>query len=276
MLVAPPPSTEPERATALTIEGHTAVALSYIVPAHNSTAVIAATLRELAQRLRRTAAEIIVIENGSTDDTLELVRDLERNWPFDRPELRVMTSEKGLGNALRAGVTASRGEVIVFGADDLPFGFDELDAAQGLDVAASKVIIGSKAHPDSQIDRSLARGVLSRGFWLLRRLVCGLRTGDPQGTFVLDGAWARSVVGSLREPGFLLTTELVYLAELRGVRPVEVAVRLRENHDAHGTRVRASDVRKMLVGTVALHRRRSALAGRSAPVTVPERPSPAA
>jgi glycosyltransferase involved in cell wall biosynthesis len=235
------------------------VALSYLVPAHNSTPVIAATLRDLAQRLRHTNSEIIVVENGSTDGTLALLRELESNWPFDRPELRIITSEKGLGNALRGGVVSSRGDVVVFGADDLPFGFDELDAAEEVDVAAAKVVIGSKAHPASQIQRSFARNVLSGGFRLARRLVCGMHTGDPQGTFVLDGSWARSVVGSLREPGFLLTTELVYLAELQGLQPLEVPVRLRADHDAHGTRVRPSDVRKMLVGLLSLRRRRQSL-----------------
>lgn len=257
MLATPPPSTERVASAQVTASG--TVALSYVVPAHNSTPVIAATVRELAQKLRHTASEILVVENGSTDGTLAVLHELQSNWGFDRPELRVLTSEKGLGNALRAGVVSSRGDVIVFGADDLPFGFDELDGARDVDVAAAKVVIGSKAHPSSEIQRSFARNVLSGGFRLVRRLVCGMHTGDPQGTFVLDGPWARSVVGSLCEPGFLLTTELVYLAELRGVQPVEVPVRLRANHDAHGTRVRPSDVRKMFLGLISLRRRRQTL-----------------
>jgi glycosyltransferase involved in cell wall biosynthesis len=257
MSAAPPPVTH--RPSDAEVSDPGTVALSYVVPAHNSTPVIAATLRQLAGRLRHTDAEILVVENGSTDGTGELLEDLRLAWSFDRPQLRVLTSEKGLGNALRAGVVASRGDVIVFGADDLPFGFDELDAAAGLDVAGAKVVIGSKAHPVSAVDRSPTRFVLSRGFRLLRRVACGMRTGDPQGTFVLDGAWARSVVGALREPGFLLTTELVYLAELQGIRPVEVPVRLREDHAAHGTRVRLADIRKMMLGTLALRRRKAGL-----------------
>jgi dolichyl-phosphate beta-glucosyltransferase len=257
MLATPPRPTE--RTSQPEVADSDAVALSYVVPAHNSTPVIAATLRELAARFRHTDAEILVVENGSTDGTAHLLDELLRDWSFDRPRLRVLTSEKGLGNALRAGVEASRGDVVVFGADDLPFGFDEVDAAAVLDVAAVKVVIGSKAHPGSAVDRSPTRFVLSRGFRLLRRVACGMRTGDPQGTFVLDGRWARTVVGSLREPGFLLTTELVYLAELQGVRPVEVPVRLREDHAAHGTRVRLADIRKMMLGTLALRRRKPAL-----------------
>jgi dolichyl-phosphate beta-glucosyltransferase len=235
------------------------IALSYVVPAHNSTPVIAATLRELAGRLRHTEAEILVVENGSTDGTGQLLEDLQLAWPFDRPQLRVLTSEKGLGNALRMGLACSRGDVVVFGADDLPFGFDELDASDRYDIVAAKMLIGSKAHPASEVDRSPARTVLSRGFRLVRRVLIGMRTADPQGTFVLDGGWARSVCGLLRESGFLLTTELVYLAERSGIRPLEVPVRLQARHGAHPTRVRPSDVRKMLLGTLALRRRRKLL-----------------
>lgn len=255
-------------------DGSTAVALSYVVPAHNSTPVIAATLRELAQRLRRTASEILVVENGSTDGTLELLQALEESWAFDRPELRVMTSERGLGNALQLGLTASRGVVVVFGADDLPFGFDELDACEALDLAESKVVIGSKAHDGSQVERSLERRLLSAGFRLARRVLCGMRTGDPQGTFVLDGPWARSIAPVLREPGFLFTTELVYLAEVGGLRPVEVPVRLRENHEAHASRVRASDIRKMLFGMLSLRRRRFALSTYAREVICPAQTVP--
>ena len=262
MLATPPPPTQ--RTSLPEVAAPTVVALSYVVPAHNSAPIIGATLRELASRLRHGDSEILVVENGSTDGTLELLQDLQQSWGFDRPQLRVLTSDKGLGNALRAGMKASRGDVVVFGADDLPFGFDELDAASGLDVASLKVVIGSKAHPRSAVDRSPTRVVLSRGFRILRRIACGMRTGDPQGTFVLDGPWARAVAESLQEPGFLLTTELVYLAELQGVRPVEVPVRLRADHAAHGTRVRLVDIRKMMLGTVALRRRKAVLAATAA------------
>jgi glycosyltransferase involved in cell wall biosynthesis len=257
MLSTPSPSTR--QTSSPLVEHPRRLALSYVVPAHNSTPVIAATLRELVQRLRHIDAEIVVVENGSTDGTLALLHDLEADWSFDRPSLRILTSEKGLGNALRTGLTASSGTVVVFGADDLPFGFDELDAAAALDVAAVKMIIGSKAHPHSVVGRSAGRNVLSGGFRMGRRLICGMHTGDPQGTFVLDGTWARSIVGTLQQSGFLLTTELVYLAELNGISPVEVPVRLRADHDAHGTRVRPADVRKMLLGLVNLRRRRAKL-----------------
>ena len=246
------------------------VTLSYIVPAHNSVHTIERTLRELGRRFSHRhaeIAEIIVVENGSTDETPALLRRVAAGWPRHGVGLRVLTAEKGLGNALRLGIAESRGDRVFLGADDLPFGFDDLDASARFDHAEHPVVVGSKAHPESEIDRSFVRGILTFGFLALRAAILGMRTRDPQGTFALDGPWARRVVGRLDEPGFLLTTELVYLAETSGIRPVEVPVRLRDAHAAHGSRIRVGDVWRMGVGLLALRRRhRTARAEATAPL----------
>ena len=88
------------------------------------------------------------------------------------------------------------------------------------------VVVGSKGHRDSDADRGLLRAVLSRGFWALRRVVLGMRTLDPQGTFVLGGDWARRIGPQRTEPGYLGTTELCFLAERLGAQPLQVPVRL--------------------------------------------------
>lgn len=108
---------------------------------------------------------------------------------------------KGMGHAYRTGIAASRGARVVLTADDLPFGFDDLEAAEGLDPAVYPVVIGSKGHRDSVVDRGLLRGLLSRGFWLLRRLVLGMRTLDPQGTFILAGDWAHAIAPPAHRAG---------------------------------------------------------------------------
>jgi dolichyl-phosphate beta-glucosyltransferase len=233
----------------------TTVALSYVVPAHNSTAAIEATLSALGERLTGENAEIVVVENGSSDGTPDLLRTIEKGWSHGDVDLRVLTSDKGLGNAYRAGIAASRGERVILTADDLPFGFDDLDAAEGLDAATHAMVIGSKAHRDSQIERGLLRDVLTWGFGTLRWVLLGMRTRDPQGTFVVEGEWLRAAAPRLTEPGYLLSTELCYLAERSGIRPVEVPVRLSESHGEHGSRIRIKDVWNMGVGLIGIRLR---------------------
>jgi dolichyl-phosphate beta-glucosyltransferase len=87
-----------------------------------------------------------------------------------------------------------------------------------------------------------------------------MRTRDPQGTFVLAGDWARSLVPRLEEPGYLFTTELCHLAEGEGIQPVEVPVRLAADHGDHGSRIAVRDVWRMGVGLIGIRRRHSASA----------------
>jgi dolichyl-phosphate beta-glucosyltransferase len=171
-------------------------------------------------------------------------------------------SAKGMGNAYRAGIAASRGARVVLTADDLPFGFDDLEAAEGVDPVVHPVVVGSKGHRDSDVDRGLLRRVLSWGFWTLRRLVLGMRTMDPQGTFVLAGDWARQMGPRLTEPGYLVTTELCYLAERGGAQPLEVPVRLSPEHCDHRSRITVRDVWQMAVGLLGIRRRHVSSADR--------------
>ena len=234
------------------------ITLSYVVPAHNSAAIIETTLHALRNRLAGRRAEIVVVENGSSDGTRALLQQVGQSWSHPDVPLVVLSSGKGLGYAYRAGIAASRGARVLLTADDLPFGFDDLEAADRLDRDTHPVVIGSKGHPDSDVGRGVLRWVLSWGFWLLRRGVLGMRTRDPQGTFVLAGDWARSLVPRLEEPGYLFTTELCYLAEGEGIQPVEVPVRLAADHGDHGSRIAVRDVWRMGVGLIGIRRRHSA------------------
>jgi hypothetical protein len=231
------------------------ITLSYVIPAHNSTSVIEATLNALRRRLMGRSAEILVVENGSTDGTARLLQKIEASWPPLEVPLVVLSSAKGLGNAYRAGIDASRGSRVVLTADDLPFGFDDLDAADGLDVDAFPVVIGSKGHRESDVDRGMLRWLLSWGFCVLRRVVLGMRTLDPQGTVILAGEWARAVVPLLGETGYLMTTELCYLAERAGISPTEVPVSLVTGHGDHRSRIHLRDVWHMAVGLIGIRRR---------------------
>lgn len=227
------------------------VGLSVVLPAHNSADVIERTVRRLQDRLAGTSSEIIVVENGSSDRTPEIVAALHA--PDEHPRVVGLTSAKGMGNALRAGIVASRGERVLLSADDLPFGFDDLDRAAELDEPAD-IVIGSKAHPDSEVERGFLRSLSTWGFRLMRRVILASHVGDSQGTILADGTWLRSIAPTLTEPGFLFTTQLCFAAERQGLRVVEVPVALAPDHAPKASTVRLSDVWAMGVGLMAVRR----------------------
>ncbi|RVW01019.1 glycosyltransferase [Rhodococcus spongiicola] len=238
------------------------VALSIVIPAHNSGTVLEVTVRRFAERFRGQSVEIIAVENGSTDDTPAICAAIADGWDTAGVSFVPMRSDKGMGNALRAGALASRGSRVLLTADDLPFGFDDVDGADRVERETGRrpaVVIGSKAHPNSVADRGLPRAVMTRSFAILRRVILGTRTGDPQGTFLVDGDLLRALVPHLVESGFLFTTELDYAVESAGIRPVEVPIRLSGEHRAHASRISAGDVVRMAKGLWSLRRRRSAL-----------------
>lgn len=231
--------------------------LSFVIAAHNSSAVIGNTLERVRERLSGMDAEVIVVENGSTDNTVALLEAIASDWPADAVKLRVTHSEKGLGNALKHGIAASEGDRVLFTADDLPFGFDDLDAAEKLGFPSDTIIIGSKAHQDSQLERSALRSLMTFTFLSLRRAALGMRVGDPQGTYILPGPWSRHMMNAMREDGYLFTTELALAAERAGVPIVEVPVRLAPTY--HSSRIRPVDVKRMILGTFKLRKRRKEL-----------------
>lgn len=213
-------------------------ALSVVVPSRNGADVLPATLDALGGALT-TDDEIVVVENGSTDRTGEVLREVAEAWAHPCA-LVVTTSEPGLGNALRTGVLGSSGRRLLLTADDLPFGLSDLDSFRALssDVV---VAIGSKAHPGSRVVRSRLRSVQSRVFRWLRAAMLHSSVGDSQGTIWVDGPWARSFAGVSRETGLMWTVELVLAAEQQGLDIWEVPVELVPTHDSVTSRFRFRD-----------------------------------
>ena len=227
------------------------VELSVVVPMHNSETVIEQTLKRWVGKFSSGNHEIILVENGSQDDTWKIAKALSR----DTKNIRFITlqSNKGLGNAYSAGIAASSGNKILLSADDLPFDFADLEAVEKLSVVPP-IVIGSKAHKDSTVERGFLRKAFTRGYKFARFLILGSRIGDTQGTFFVDGDWLRKVNPLLNEPGFLFTTQLVVLAEKMDVDILEVPVTLSDDHAPKQSTVRWSDVIKMATGLIELRK----------------------
>lgn len=217
------------------------VRLSYVVPVHNEQKLLERNLERLARRLSGLrGARIVAVENGSTDRSWEILSSLPERLA-DVPLSVFREKPAGLGYAYDRGLvelerddgtgsgsSESQPHWVVLAAADLPFGFSDLDAA--LPVLASpappSLILGSKAHPGSRVDRAVSRSTASIAYRRLRSTVLGMRVGDCQGSLFVEASVAFRLRPAIRSRDFFYTTELVFLVERAGLRWVEVPVLL--------------------------------------------------
>ena len=210
---------------------------SIVLPAYNERERIATTLERILAyaALRGWNAEVIVVNDGSTDDTATIVAEQARR--NDALRLLENPGNRGKGYSVRNGMLHARGEILLFSDADLSSPIEEsaklFEAiANGADIA-----IGSRwLDPRLQLRRQpLYRRVFGRIFNLALRGILGLRFKDTQcgfKAFTRRGAQAIFPLQKIERWGF--DPELLYLARRFGfvVREVPVAWSHRE-----GTRI---------------------------------------
>lgn len=213
--------------------------LSIVIPAYNEAKRISRTLETLQKFLevRSLTAEVIVVNDGSSDETAAVVESHCRQWNV----LRLIDNggNRGKGFSVRNGALAAEGDVILFTDADLSAPITE--APKLVDPIANgecDVTFGSRA-----VDRSLIgvhqspfRETSGRIFNLCVQGLTGLPFKDTQCGFK---AFRRSVARPVFERqtimGFGFDPEILYIAKKRGLRLREIPVRW--NH-VEGTTVR--------------------------------------
>lgn len=200
---------------------------SIVIPAYNESARIDATLREVVSCVRANGwdAEVIVVNDGSTDTTARQVLDFART----APEVRLLENpgNRGKGYSVRNGFLEAQGEIVMFTDADLsaPIGEAELLFAairDGADIA-----IGSRwLERNRQTHRQpLYRQFFGRCFNLITRMVMGLHFADTQCGFkAFTRAAAQTVFQLQTIEGWGFDPEILFIATKRHLRIDEVPV----------------------------------------------------
>ena len=155
---------------------------SIVIPAYNESARIPATLRSVVGciRARGWNAEVVVVNDGSRDDTADVVREFARS----APEVRLIENPRncGKGYSVRSGVLHAFGEIVMFTDADLSSPIEEAEGlfaaiAQGADIAIGSRWLASSRQTHRQ---PLYRQFFGRCFNLLTRMVMNLPFADTQ------------------------------------------------------------------------------------------------
>ena len=200
---------------------------SIVIPAYNESARLGATLERVLGYVHAHGwdAEVIVVNDGSRDDTA----DIARAFAAREPMLRLVENpgNRGKGYSVRNGMLHARGRVALFSDADLSSPIEEAEKLfQALEDGAD-VAIGSRwLRAETQTRRQpLHRQIMGRVFNLLLRLTLGLQFADTQCGFkAFKRAAAQAIFPLQRIERWGFDPEILFLARKFGFKVQEVPV----------------------------------------------------
>lgn len=222
--------------------------LSLVIPVYNEADYIPIALPLLVTAVEETGApyQILIVENGSTDGTAAVTRELAAGLAVE-----VISLERAdYGAAMRAGFLAAEGEWVVnldidyFSAEFLR---RVLEQPPSVDL-----VIGSKRDPSSRDRRPLIRRLATRVFNLLLRFILGSEVTDTHGMKGFRRALIDDLVPHVESTRDLFDTELVVRAERAGYRIVEVPVQVVEMRTARSSLLKR--VPRTILGLIRIRR----------------------
>lgn len=232
----------------------TSTLVSIVIPAYNEVQRITQTLETIRLYLAETQqlAEVIVVNDGSEDDTVPVVKQFCQNWE----QLRLIQNpgNYGKGFSVKHGVLEARGEIVLFTDADLSAPISEMPKLiEPIQEGECDVSFGSRAVNRRLIGvhQSKARELSGRIYNLFVHLLTGLPFKDTQCGFKAFRREAMiPVFRQQRITDFGFDPEMLYIAQKRGLRLKEVPVRW--NH-VEGTSVHfIRDPFKMFLGLLKI------------------------
>ena len=231
------------------------IALSLVLPAYNEAARLPPYLASIRRHLERRypgGYEVIVVDDGSTDGLGRVLEQTAAGWP----QLRWIrhAQNQGKGAAVRTGMLAARGQLVLFADADGATPIAEESGLAAAIRAGADLAVGSRlvAAAGARRSRNWLRGLAGRMFALLARRLLRLPVRDTQCGFkMFRGDVARHLFSVLRERGFLFDLEVLGLARRLGYRTVEVPIDWREVPGGHFSPARQfpklmADLRRIL------------------------------
>ena len=241
------------------------VIVEVVIPVYNEERALHGSVATLVHYLTTHCHyrwSITIADNASTDRTPAVARQLAAA----NPRVRVLRLERrGRGRALKAAWLASDADIVAYMDVDLSTTLQSfLPLVAPLATGHGDLAIGSRLVRGAVVTRQWKREAISRAYNLLIKLLFRNRFSDAQCGFkALRRSVARELVPLVENDEWFFDTELLLLAEERGLRIYEVPVRWIEDLDSGVdiARTAVEDIRGLLrVRTDRLRRRRRAVA----------------
>ncbi len=219
--------------------------LSVIIPAYNEDARLGPSLELLVAYLqsRPYASEIIVVDDGSTDKTVQVAHEKLQKI---RHKIIENAANHGKGYVVRQGMLLGEGKYLLFSDADLSTPIEEVERFMRLmDEKDVDGVIGSRSLAASQVEihQPKIRELMGKVFNWLARSLCFQGYHDSQCGFkCFRSAAAKSLFGAQKLHGFSFDVEILYLAQKQGLKILEEPVVWRNSFQS---KVRWTDPLKM-------------------------------
>jgi glycosyltransferase involved in cell wall biosynthesis len=206
--------------------GHGAPSVEVVVPVFNEQAALERSVRRLHRFMTAELPfswRIVIADNASTDATPAIARTLAA----ELPGVEVLSLDrKGRGLALREAWSRSDARVLCYMDVDLSTDLRGLlPLVAPLLSGHSDLAIGTRLARSARVVRGPKRELISRGYNRLLRTVLRARFSDAQCGFkAVTASAARRLLDDVRDDGWFFDTELLVLAQRRGLRIHEVPV----------------------------------------------------
>lgn len=205
--------------------------LTIVIPAYNEEKRLPVSLEKIGNFLRQQSycSEVLVVENGSTDKTSQVVRDFARTVTLDDPfTIELLHSDQGKGAAVKTGMLVGRGAHLFICDADLSMPIEEVNKflpptlpEGSFDVAiASREIAGAVRYNEPGY-----RHLMGRVFNLIVRTLIIPGIEDTQCGFKLfTRAAADEIFPYQTISGWGFDPEVLFIANSRQLRVVEVPI----------------------------------------------------
>ena len=199
--------------------------LSIVLPAFNEEKRIKYTISNLRSflKLKKFNYEIIVVDDGSTDNTINVLKDISNS------DLRIITiTRSGKGAAVKTGILAANYEYIFFMDADLST--DEQEILKFINIFKNEkdieIIIGSRYLPEKlTVIQPPFRNMVGKTFSFLKSQLLGLNYCDSQCGFkAFRKETAQKIFSKVTINGFSFDVEVLYIAELNKIKVKETGV----------------------------------------------------
>ncbi len=228
--------------------------ISVLMPAYNEERTLEKAVKETMKELRGLDYEIIIINDGSTDNTLKIAKELCES----SKNVKVISYSKnrGKGYALKKGFEKSKGEIIVFFDSDLDIPPSQIRRFVKTLNKGYDVVIGSKYLPGARVKYSERRRLFSIWYRFLVKMLLKLDVTDSQvGLKVFKREVLEKTFSKILVKKYAFDVELLTVINMYGYKIHELPIKI--EHKSFDSSIDLRAIARMFIDTIAIFYRKN-------------------